>query len=238
MVKIPEYGDPTLRAMYREIEKTPRETRDYLGASLIGNDCARQIWYTYNGFKGEDFSAETLMNFEDGHRTEDLTAERLRMVDGIKLITHKENGEQLGFSSLGGKFQGHYDGVITGILQAPKAPHIWEAKCSAEKKFKEFQNAKAKFGEKNALENWNQNYYAQAQLYMYYGGIDRHYLTVAKAGGRGYDSARTNYDEAVAAKYIDRADKIINAGEPPPKINQKKDFFICRWCAFKDMCHG
>ncbi len=83
MVKIPTYGDPTIQAMYQAIERnSDKSKRNYLGASLIGNPCARQIWYQYNGYTQEPFSAETLMNFEDGHRTEDLTAERLRMVDG------------------------------------------------------------------------------------------------------------------------------------------------------------
>lgn len=246
MVKIPQHGDPTLKAMYIKIEETKRDKRDYLGASLIGNPCARQIYYQYNGYEQKPFKAETLMNFADGHRTEDLTAERLRMVDGIKLKTHKlrvdknyhNHYDQLGFSDLDGKFKGHYDGIITGILQAPKAKHIWENKCSGEKKYNEFTNLKLKLPEKKVLEAWNENYYAQAQLYMHYEGIERHYLTVAYAGGRKYQSCRTNYDEAVAAKYIDRAGKIINATRPPPKISEKRDFFICRWCDFRDTCHG
>ena len=240
MTAIPEQGDPTLKAMYKAIEATQHneKKRDYLGASLIGNECARQIWYTYNGYEQEPFEAKTLMNFADGHRTEDLTAERLRMVEGIELVTHKPDGNQLGFSALGGKFKGHYDGVITGILQAPKTKHIWEAKCSGDKKWKSFKSTKAKFGEKNTLKNWNENYYAQAQLYMHYEQIDRHYLTVAYAGGREYDSCRTEYNGAIAERYIHRAEKIINTNQPPPRIRDEKDFYICRWCNFKDICYA
>ena len=238
MVKIPQRGDPTLNAMCKAIEAKIEAPRDYLGASLIGKECAREVYYTYNGYPQIPFDANTLMNFEDGHRTEDLTAARLRMVDGIELITHKPDGKQLGFSALAGKFKGHYDGVITGILQAPKTPHIWECKASATKKFNEFTNAKLKFGEKNALENWNKNYYVQANLYMHYEEIDRHYLTVAGAGGRGYSSCRTEYNPHVAAKYIERANKIIHATTPPPKINERPDFYICRWCDHRKTCHG
>lgn len=238
MVKIPTQPDPTLEAMYREIEKRPRDKRDYLGASLIGNDCARQIWYQYKGFQGEPFDAETLMNFEDGHRTEELTAERLRLVDGIELITHDENGNQFGFSAFGGKFKGHYDGRIRGLIQAPRAWHIWEGKASSQKKYNEFTRAKEKHGDKNTLKNWNEGYYVQAQMYMHYGEIDRHYLTLAYAGGRQYQSCRTEYDAGLAAQYIDRADKIILTQQPPPKIREEKDYYICRWCDFRKMCHG
>lgn len=238
MVAIPPYGDPTIEAMKRKMEQKTREKRDYLGASLIGNPCARQIWYEYNGFYKEPFDADTLMNFEDGHRTEDLTAERLRLVDGVTLITHGADGKQLGFTDLDGKFQGHLDGIITGLYQAPKTPHVWEGKACAEKKFRELELCIEKHGEKDALEHWNENYYAQHQLYMHYNGLTRGYMTVAKAGGRGYITVRTEYKEEVALKYIDRAEKIINAKNPPPMISQKKDFFICRWCSFKDTCKG
>jgi hypothetical protein len=240
MVAIPQKNDPTIEAMKAKIKAAQHDQkkRDYLGASLIGNPCARQIWYEYNGYPKEPFEAETLMNFEDGHRTEDLTAQRLRLVGGIELWTHDEQGNQFGFSALGGKFKGHCDGVIRGLLQAPKALHVWEAKCSAEKKFNEFKAAKAKWGEKLALKNWNENYFIQAQLYMRFLQIDRHYTTVELAGGRDYDSCRTEYEPEVAAYAIDKAEKIISAKEPPPKINEKKDFYLCRWCAFRDICHG
>lgn len=238
MVSIPQKGDPTLDAMKKAIEAAQsRHKRNYLGASLVGNPCARQIWYEYNGHEKEPFSAETLMNFEDGHRTEDLTAARLRMVPGIELWTHDENGQQYGFSIFEGKFKGHCDGIIRGLVQAPKAVHIWECKASAAKKYGEFQNAKAKWGEKLALKNWNENYFIQAQLYMHFLKIDRHYMTVALAGGRDYESCRTEYEPEKAEWAIDRAAKIINAKEAPPKINEKKDFYLCRWCSFRDTCH-
>lgn len=239
MVQIPHRGDPTLDAMKMAIELAQDASRrDYLGASLIGNQCARQIWYEYNGYQKPPFGAETLMNFEDGHRTEELTAKRLRMVPGIELWTHDENGKQYGFSIFDGKFKGHCDGVIRGLLQAPAKPHVWECKASSAKKFAEFQAAKAKFGEKQALKNWNENYYVQAQIYMHFLQIDRHYLTVALAGGRDYDSCRTEYDPAKAEWAIDRAYKIINAKEAPPKINERPDFWVCRFCQFSEVCHG
>lgn len=240
MVQIPQNIDPTLQAMYAKIEeKSDKSKRDYLGASLIGNPCARQIYYQYNGYEQEPFNAETLMNFADGHRTEDLTAERLRMVDGVGLITHKSDGKtQLGFSDLNGKFKGHYDGIITGILQAPKTKHIWECKASGEKKWNEFKKCKEKYGDKSTLKNWNENYWVQANLYMHYEGLDRHYLTVAYAGGRRYDSCRSEYSPEVARRYIDRADKIIKADEAPPRIREEPDYYLCRWCNFKETCHG
>lgn len=214
------------------------ERRNYVGASSIGNDCARQIYYEYNGYPRPLFPAKALMNFDDGHRTEELTAARLRMVQGIELHTHKPDGTQWGFSALGDRFKGHCDGFIRGLKQAPVTPHVWECKASGQKKFNEFQNVKAKYGEKATLENWNFTYYVQSQIYMHYFDLKRHYTTVALAGGREYDSCRTEYKQEVALKYIDRAEKIINATQPPPRISEQSDFYLCKWCAFKEVCHG
>lgn len=237
MVAIPQHGDPTLEAMKRQIELQPREERNYLGASLIGNECAREIWYTYNKYPREPFDAKTLMNFEDGHNCEAITAKRLQTVPGIELATHHTDGKQFGFSTFNGRFRGHYDGKIIGLLQAPRAIHIWEHKSSAHKKWNEFKKAKAEYGEKGALKAWNKNYYVQANLYMHYEQLERHYLTVSYAGAREYDSCRTEYNPEIAAEYIDRAYKIIETKIAPPRISEKKDFYICRWCAFKDICH-
>lgn len=238
MVKIPEPLDPTIEAMYRAIEAgQDRSKRDYLGASTVGHPCARQVYYTYH-FGSPDKEWRGLLAIEDGHRSEDLAAQRLRMVRGIELHTHDQNGEQYGFSDFDGKFKGHYDGLIKGLWQAHSIPHVWECKATNEKGYKAFEKAKKEYGEKNALENWNKSYYVQAQLYMHYSGYDRHYLTVSYAGGREYSSCRTEYDAATAEQYRDRAYKIINATQPPPRIREEKDFWMCRLCQYKERCHG
>ena len=240
MVLIPKQSDPTLDAMRLACEENAKQEprRGYLGASSIGDPCARKLWYGFNDYPAEPFKAETLWNFEDGHRTEDLIASRLRMVKGVELHTHDENGNQFGFSMFGGRFAGHYDGVIRGLIQAPKAWHIWENKACSEKKFKEFQSCKFKHGEKNALENWNMTYFVQHQIYMHKENIDRGYLTVALAGGRDIDSCRTNYQPEIAERYIDRAEAIINATSPPSRISEKPDFWLCRFCNQQENCHG
>lgn len=237
MVKLPEPIDPTLEAMKAECSKYMEPRRNYIGASYIGRECARQIWYEYNGYPKEPYSVYSLWNFEDGHRTEDLTAFRLRLVSGIELWTHDESGKQYGFSDFNGKFGGHIDGVIIGLKQAPATPHIWENKCCGQKKFDVFQNVKNKYSEKQTLEKWDYTYFVQAQIYMHYFKLKRHYTTVALAGGRDYDSCRTEYQKEVALKYIDRAKKIIEATDPPPKINEKEDFYLCRMCEFRKICH-
>jgi hypothetical protein len=238
MVKIPEASCPTVKAL-RDVVKTnqDRKRRDYLGASAVGEPCSRKIWYEYHGYERPDFDTDTLWRFEDGHRTEDLIAERLRMVEGIELWTHREDGKQFGFSALNGKFKGHVDGVIKGLIQAPKTAHLWECKAVGEKGFRDFKKMKSLHGDKNTLKNWNEQYFAQAQIYMHYMNLDRHYMTVSTPGGRDLDACRTEYNPEVSDQLIDKTYKILVAIEPPKRISEKPDFYRCRWCPFNEVCH-
>lgn len=229
MVLIPEQEDPTLAAMKQAVKNQPQQDRDYLGASAIGHECARNVWYSYNRTQPP---SDYVMDQEDGYTSEDITAQRLRMVDGVDLWTEKENGEQFSFED--GKFKGHIDGVIVGLLQAPKAPHVWEHKCT--KNFKDFLKVKKKYREKRVLQKWNYQYYIQAQIYMHYMKLDRHYLTVCSAGSRDIASCRTNYNADVAAQYIDRAKRAIEAKVEPPRAFNSKTFFKCRLCSFAEEC--
>ncbi len=239
LIPPPTELDLTLVAMKKVIaDKANGETRrKYIGASSIGKPCARQLYYEYNGYERKPFPPEAVLRFEDGHRTEALTIERLQMVPDLELWTRDEAGNQIGFSDFDGQFKGHVDGIIRGISAAPKNPHVLEIKCCAEKRYREFQNAKAKFGSKGALKEFDKTYFAQAQVYCHYFKLDRHYLVVATAGGRDYDSCRTEYDREAAEYYIDRAKKLIDARSAPPRISDKPDFWLCRFCDFNEICH-
>jgi len=129
------------------------------------------------------------------------------------------------------------DGIIQGLYQAPKTTHVWEHKCTNEKKFKKMDNLKAEKGEKEALKLWDEVYYAQAVIYMYYMGFTRHYMTISTPGGREQTSCRTNANNKDAKLLIDKAKRIIESTEPLDKISDKPEFYLCGWCSFKQVCH-
>lgn len=92
-----------------------QQQRNYLGASLIGDECLRKIQLQYQGNRA-NVSSQTLRTFDIGHCLEDLVAEWMR-VAGFDLKTRNENGEQFGFSVADEKLQGHVDGIITDISE-------------------------------------------------------------------------------------------------------------------------
>lgn len=234
--------DPTLEAMNRQIEVASKadRPRPYLGMSGIGHECERKSWYEFRWCApaGGGFDANTLRKFADGHRGEDLMAERMRAVPGVELWTHDQHGKQFGFVGVAGHFRGHCDGVIRGLKQAPVVVHCWENKISAKGPM-DLDKAKHAVGEKNALKKWHPTYYVQAQLYMHYGEFSRHYLTVQSPGGwLPESSVRTDYNEADALAAIEKATRVIASATPLPRLTNDPAFWTCKFCSVADVCHG
>lgn len=241
MAKLPEPIDPTLAAVDAAIEATEnrKSPREYLGMSSIGRECEREAWYGWRWVKQVKFSALSLKRFADGHHGEALQAKRLRLVEGVTLITDDpESGRQIGFSDLNGHFKGHADGAILGLIQAPKTWHIWEHKQVDQTKQNKLVKLAHELGEKNALEKWNATYYAQAILYLHYSGMERHYLTCSTPGGRHTVSVRTEPNPVAAQRLILKAERVINAATPLAKLSDDPDYFVCKMCDFAGVCHG
>ena len=227
--------DPTLMRMNDALEQQHvSEQRGYIGASSIGSPCDRRIWNQFHWVDKEKMSAKSLKAIADGHHSEGVMAERLRLVDGISLITHQENGEQFGFED--GHIRGHLDGVIFGLEHSPEE-HVWEHKCVNVETFEKLLKLKVK-DEDRALLEWDEIYFAQAQLYMHYYNIKWHYLTVCTPGSRNETACFTAYNPDAANHYIERANKIVSADKPPPRISESASWFQCKWCPFTDNCHG
>lgn len=228
--------DPTLVAADLAMVATQdRSRRKYLGMSAVGGECERKLWLGFRWAAQEVFDAPTLKRFEDGHRTEDLIIARLKAVEGIEIVDRDADGGQIACIDFGGHFRGHLDWMMLGLLQAPKTWHVGEMKASA--KIGELERHKERLGEKNALLAWNQTYYGQAQLYMHYQGVDRHWLVCTTPGGREWTSCRTDYDPVYAMKMKAKAERVIFSDEAPERIGDATNW-ICRWCHLSPICHG
>jgi hypothetical protein len=255
---IPIY-DQTLLRIDKALEekKALEKARHYLGFSIIGDPCWRKLFYYYRHAENEKITADDgtrsmedeakyikkiadrIKRIEDGYAQEKTMADRLRLLPFIELHTTKKNSnEQISFSLLLDHFQGHCDGVIKGILEAPQTYHIWEHKSVNIDKFNALKKIRDKFGEKKALQEWDEEYYAQAQIYMHCAQLTRHYLTVSTPGGRDYISIRTEYNAQIAENIIEKAKTIIhNNWNIPAKLSEKREFYKCTWCKYKEICH-
>ena len=228
--------DQTLFAMNEALVRNyMSERRGYLGASGIGTACERRLWNQFHWVDQDQMSAQSIKAIADGHHSEAVMIDRLRMVPGVVLETENEDGKQIGF--VDGHIRGNLDGVIIGLNRAPDVEHIWEHKCINEKKFNILVKLVVQ-DEANALFQWDEQYYAQAQIYMHYFKLDWHYLTACMPGSRDETSCYTAYNEKAAGHYLERANRVIEATKPPPRISESASWFQCRWCPFTDNCHG
>jgi len=236
MVKIIfEHTQPTIDAMLVTISNRKKQPpRRYLGASSLGQECERALWYSFRHTNDTEIPAANLLAIEDGFEQEKVAIKRLRAIKGIKLLTGSAK-KQIGFVSHDGHYKGHVDGIITGILESPATPHIWEHKSVNLKKFASLRKIITQNEEKKCLQLWDATYFAQAQIYMDKMGLTRHFLTVSSPGGRDYISLRTEIDQIVCDRLEKKATRIIDAPSPPPRAFLSPNY-ICNWCPHSNTC--
>lgn len=216
------------------VQKYNNQTpRDYIGASILGGECTRQVWYDIRNATPPSFEINSILAIEDGYTQEEVMSRRLSLLPGIKLYTRDEETENQ-ITIQYKEIKGHVDGVICGLKESKKW-HVWEHKSVNEKKYNILKNLKIQDAE-NALEKWDYKYYVQAQIYMEGLDIDRHFLTVSTPGGRDFMSLRTKRKKSFM-RVVDNLLEIVKDDNPPGKISDKPEFYLCKWCRHKKICH-
>jgi hypothetical protein len=103
-----------------------RLPRDYLGASIVGHECARHVQYDW--WCIPDLPARVQLIFDRGHAFEALL--RAQLIRAGFLFAPPE---ALAFASPDGCLQGHADGIITSGPAMPgvhvAVPCVWECKA-------------------------------------------------------------------------------------------------------------
>ncbi len=228
MVKIPERKLSTSDALHQHYEESGSDwRRDHLGASLIGRECTRQLWYGFRWSAAPKFPGRVLRLFERGQREEEWLARDLRAI-GVDLRTTQEDSEDQIRVLLFPHFGGSCDGVGLGFLEAPKTWHVWECKTSNAKQFAILK--------KQGVEKAKPEHYAQMQLYMHGLKLKRAFYQCVCKDNDEIHQERIHYDRAFAESLIAKADHVVFASEPLSKISENPTFYKCKWCDFAGIC--
>lgn len=211
--------------------------RQYLGGSIVGRDCEREIAYQYHATPLDEgktgFSGQLYRIFDRGHKGEDRMAEYLR-VAGFELVTHRQDGSQFGFVALGGKFKGHIDGVFTGGPAVPgidwSKPALWENKILNAKSFGDLWN--------NGLKKSKPVYYTQVNLYMAYMELEQALFTAENADTCEVYAEVLTLDVPHAQAMSDRAVRIVQSTSPEelPRCTSDRADFRCKLCDYANRC--
>lgn len=211
----------------------PARHSSRLGASTIGKPCARQLWYEFRWFlPPEEFEGQIHRLFDRGHFEEDWLALDLRSAGATVHETDQRTGEQFEFTECDGHLVAKLDGAAVNLPDAPKTWHSLELKTHNRKSFD-------KLKAKGVLES-KPEHYAQCVIGMGLSGLTRClYLAVCKDTDELYGE-RFRWEECKDdfKALIERARLIINARTAPARISANPDSPECRYCRFKDVCHG
>lgn len=231
-MKIPPPLHQTVGAIYawHEARAAKDKPRQYLGASVIGRECLRAIWYGYRQAFTVTFEGQTLRIFQTGHLFEPRIGGELQAI-GVKFRpVDEDTGEQFRWSTHGGHFSGAVDGLAKGFPEAPKSDCVTEFKSLNDKSFKDLA--------KKGCEASKPQYWQQAHVNGHMMGIDRVALIAVNKNDDSLFFEWIHVDKDVAAGVLAKAKQIIEAAEPPARISDDPAFYLCGWCEFKELCHG
>jgi len=231
MTALPEPDNTTVSKIWEYYESKAEERRGYLGPSSLGNECDRALWYDFRwATTPEKFSGRMLRLFETGHLEERRIVHNLRMAGVHVYDFDQATGKQWQVTFLAGHVKGHTDGVAHGFPEAPATTHVLECKTHNEKSFRELVAkgvAKSKPG-----------HFLQMQAYMHLGGWDRAFYIAQSKNTDELYTERVAYDPIVGSQIALRMERIVTAQEPPAKIAETPDFYLCKWCSKAQICHG
>ena len=210
--------------------------RPHLGASLIGRECRRQLWYSFRWATKSTFKGRILRLFQTGDLEETRLTADLQNI-GVKVYhTNPETGAQWQVKEdAKGFFGGSMDGLIIGLPEAPNTWHIVEYKTHGDRSYKDLV--------RKGVELAKPEHYAQMQIYMHlfknplHGGVKVNraaYIAVNK-NTDDIHFERIRYDRDFGEAIMLKAANIIDSPVPPPR-EYDKEGFACKWCDNKEQC--
>jgi len=203
------------------------DPRRYIGASSIGKECSRAIWYGLHNIQGNAISPQLRTTFKIGKILENMILDDVGKL-GFELERPEEINNYLFCREENLQiFQGHMDAIL---YLNRDCPVVFEAKTCKNSSFNSFK--------KDGLRAWSQTYFAQLQSYMGMTGIHSACLLALNKDTSEYHHEWVDYDDIYYHELVAKACDISDATEPPERINKSPLYYVCASCRFKEVCHG
>lgn len=222
-----------LDAAYAEWHAEQEKQRGHLGASVIGHECKRHIWYSFRWAWLEKHKGRMLRLFSRGHEEEHRIKKWLEIAGHTVVDVDPDTGKQFKFTDHAGHFSGSNDGFVSpdGRLPLPKDKG-WgnlEDKTHSEKSFASLL--------KKGIVQSKIRHYVQSQIYMKYFRTQWTLYFPVNKNNDDIEPLVLFYKPEVAQYHSDLARDIICATTPPPRITENSSWWVCKLCAYHDICH-
>lgn len=227
--------------LHRDRRKRQKPRR-YLGASEIGHQCERALWYSFRRALDVIFEPRILRLFETGDREEERMVAELKAIGCEVLDRNPRTRRQWAIEAFGGHFRGHMDGLIRRVPgEDPERWFLLELKTSNAKRFREVV--------KHGCAAKRPRHYAQMQVYI--GFARANWESYGLPGeppesalyvvhNKDSDALHTEivlFDEWEFAQIGAKATRILEAAEPPERVRDSPEYYLCRFCDFAPICH-
>lgn len=205
--------------------------RSHLGASMIGRECGREIWYGWRWARKAKHQARILRLFNRGHLEEARFIAMLLSI-GCQVYQQDANGNQYRISDVGGHFGGSGDGIAIGIPDLPVGVQcLLEFKTHGETSFTKLKKSGVRVAKHEHYVQMCVYMKKMGLLYALYGAVNKNtdevYMEIV------------HYDEMTAMQFLDRGRTIIMMRQAPERIPYASpSLFACKYCDVQGICFG
>lgn len=213
--------------------------RWHLGASIIGDECKRKLWYSFRWVAKKTDDGRMYRLFNRGHLEEPRHAEWLRGM-GFTVWTHDESQTKPDGTHpqlrIANRVRGHFGGSLDGIVAFPERYNIEGYALLSSKTSGTgagFNSVRDK-----SLVLAKPEHYTQESVYGYAYGIEHVLYMCANKNDDDLAIKVEKLDFALAKNMEVKAESIIFSQTPPQRMSENPTHFKCKsLCEFKDICH-
>jgi hypothetical protein len=203
--------------------------RNHLGASVIGEKCARKLWYAFRWMHQEQLSGQQLRLFNRGHKEEDRLIEWIKGM-GAEVFSHSADGKQFRISASGG----HFGGSLDGALKLPPRygldiPFLAEFKTHNQNNFNKLVKQGVRMSHPKHFDQMSTYGTVYNLTYAVYFGICKNTDDI--------QVEVVEVDKALGQRNLAKADKIILSQTAPGRIAASIAFADCSYCSMSGICH-
>lgn len=243
MTALPPPPQQTVDAIYAAIEEVEARRPRYQGygisASTLGSTCDRQLWLSLRWASApEVLTAKKIRVFARGNAAESRILGDLRVagiqVEDVDPVARK----QWSFALANGWLRGKADGILTGVVEAPKARHVVEIKCLKAAYWRGIQKHGLRA---HKPEHWHQLHTGMVGL-----GIDRGLYIAENADTGELLTERLHLDHEEAMRQEARVMRAVEDHDPPLgmlgeatteiKTQKIRNAPPCLFCDHKGIC--